>query len=308
MAKFGIALGSGPRGLGFESRHSDQNQGLQFAVLCFFIGILTAICEVFGRERRGTLTVVYIILGILLGILAVISGFFLILSLLCIPISAKKTYDSDSRFYRWLLNVCSALAVWVARARLHVTGEEKLPKGRKILFVGNHISNYDPIFTWYVFRKWRITYISKASNFKIPWFGRIIRRCCFLDIDRENPRNAIVTINRAADFLERQHVSIGVYPEGTRSKTGELLPFHNGVFKIAQKAEVDIAVVGITGTSKIAKNLPFRSTDVYIDVLAVIPGEQVKAMRTELIGNEVKQLLQENKKRREKNEKDICAV
>jgi 1-acyl-sn-glycerol-3-phosphate acyltransferase len=180
-----------------------------------------------------------------------------------------------------------------------VTGEELLPTDRRILYVGNHVSNYDPIITWHVFPKAKLSFISKASNFKIPWFGRFIRRCCFMDIDRENPRNAIVTINRAAELLKNQEVSIGVYPEGTRSKSAELLPFHNGVFKIAQKANVDIAVVSLIGTEKIHKNFPLRRTDIYVDVLEIIPASEIKGVKTEIIGGRVEALLRVNKRKRE---------
>ena len=104
------------------------------------------------------------------------------------------------------------------------------------MFVGNHRSNFDPIIEWLVLKPWDIAFISKGENFKIPFFGRIIRKCCFMPIDRENPRKALRTINKASDLLQSGEVSIGVYPEGTRSKTGELLPFHDGVFHIAKKA------------------------------------------------------------------------
>ena len=59
-------------------------------------------------------------------------------------------------------------------------------------------------------------------------------------IARENPRNALLTIEKAAKLIESDEVSIGIYPEGTRSKECVLLPFHNGVFKIAQKASVAV--------------------------------------------------------------------
>lgn len=103
------------------------------------------------------------------------------------------------------------------------------------MFVGNHRSNFDPIIEWLVLKPWDIAFISKGENFKIPFFGRIIRKCCFMPIDRENPRKALRTINKASDLLQSGEVSIGVYPEGTRSKTGELLPFHDGVFHIAKR-------------------------------------------------------------------------
>ena len=81
-------------------------------------------------------------------------------------------------------------------------------------------------------------------------------------IDRENPRNAMKTIIKASKLLQKGEVSVGVYPEGTRSKECKLLPFHNGVFKIAQRADAPIAIVAISGTEKVSKNYPLHKTDV----------------------------------------------
>lgn len=97
---------------------------------------------------------------------------------------------------------------------------EKLPKNERFLLVCNHRSKFDPILTWYVLRDYNLAFISKPENF---------RRCCFMAIDRENPRNALKTIHQAAELIKQNEVSVAVYPEGTRSKTCELLPFHNGI-------------------------------------------------------------------------------
>ena len=120
-----------------------------------------------------------------------------------------------------------------------------------------------------------------------------------MPIDRENPRNAIVTINKAAKLLKKQEVSIGIYPEGTRSKNGQLLPFHNGVFKIAQKAGSAIVVLCVTGTEKISKQTPFRRTDVYLDVLEVFSAQGIKETKTEMIGTAVRRLMEINTEKRE---------
>ncbi len=233
--------------------------------------------------------VVLWILGVLLALFLAYALFLTVCALLIDP---QKEYTEDSPFYRFLLDSATAMAMKILRIRVHVTGLDKLPKGEKLLFVCNHRSNFDPIVTWYVLRDRKLAFVSKAENFKIPIFGRIIRKCCFMAIDRENPRNAMQTIRAAAELLQRQEVSVGVYPEGTRSKTGELLPFHNGVFKIAQKGKSSVAVVTVTGTEKIHKRTPFRATDVYIDVLDVISSETVRQTRTEAIGAAVRHLMQ----------------
>lgn len=214
-------------------------------------------------------------------------------------VDPSKEYEKNSPFYRFLLDSATAVAMKLLRIRVHVSGIEKIPKDTKVLFVSNHRSNFDPIITWYILKKWKIAFVSKPSNFKIPFFGRIIRKCCFMPIDRENPRNAIVTINKAAKLLKKQEVSIGIYPEGTRSKNGQLLPFHNGVFKIAQKAEAAMVVLCVTGTEKISKQTPFRRTDVYLDVLEVFSAQGIKETKTEMIGTAVRRLIEINTEKRE---------
>ena len=236
------------------------------------------------------------ILGVLLALLLL---YILFLGICCLFIDPDKAYEKNSPFYRFLLDSATAAAMKLLRIRVHVSGIEKIPKDTKVLFVSNHRSNFDPIITWYILKKWKIAFVSKPSNFKIPFFGRIIRKCCFMPIDRENPRNAIVTINKAAKLLKKQEVSIGIYPEGTRSKNGQLLPFHNGVFKIAQKAEAAMVVLCVTGTENISKQTPFRRTDVYLDVLEVFSAQGIKETKTEMIGTAVRRLMEINTEKRE---------
>lgn len=232
------------------------------------------------------------------GIIGLILLYFLFLWICALFVDPKKQYTDHSPFYRAQLRGFVALMLWFQRIKVHVTGMEKLPQHKRLLFVSNHVSNYDPILTWHFFRKWNISYISKPSNFNIPVFGRFIHRCSFLPIDRENPRNAMTTILAAAQLLRTDDFSIGVYPEGTRSKTGELLPFHNGVFKIAQKADADVVVISLEGTQEIHRNFLKRKSHVYMDVLAVLPAQQIKAQRTEQIGEEVRALLLQKQKER----------
>jgi len=239
-----------------------------------------------------------IILYILAALLAMFLLYILFLGICSLLVSPQKEYDTNSPFYRFLLESATATAIQLLRIKVHVSGMEQLPENKKLLFVCNHRSNFDPIITWHIFRKWKLAFVSKPENFKIPFFGRIIRRCCFLAIDRENPRNALSTLNRASELLRRQEVSIGIYPEGTRSKSGVLLPFHNGVFKIAQKAEADVVILSVSGTEKIHRNIPFRKTDVYLDVLEILPAESVKGIRTDTIGAKVKLCIEQNLEKR----------
>ena len=254
-----------------------------------------------------------IILYILAGLLALVLLYILFLFICALAADPHKEYEDHSRFYRRLLNGATAAGMKLLRIHVHVTGLDKIPSDRKPVFVCNHRSNFDPIVTWYALKKWDIAFISKASNFKIPIFGRLIRKCCFMAIDRENPRNAIKTIQKAAGLLRKGEVSVGVYPEGTRSKTGELLPFHNGVFKIAQKAQAPVVVLSISGTEKIHKNYPFRASHVYLDVVEVMDAEEIVHKKTEEIGGAARTAIADRlqkieQKEKKENGKSVCSL
>ena len=177
------------------------------------------------------------------------------------------------------------------RVRIHLSGAEAIPEGRFVV-VSNHRSGYDPITTVWALRDRHVAFITKPENHRIPIAGPMIYRANYLPIDREIPRRAMKTIRFAAELLQNDVVSIGVYPEGTRSRTGELLPFHNGVFKIAQKARVPLVVMAVQGTESIRQNFPWRRTEVYLHVLAVLPPEEIAGSTNE-VSERVRALLTE---------------
>lgn len=221
-------------------------------------------------------------------------GLYIVFIALCCIFVQNKQYEKDSRFYRFLLNTLSGAVLWYLGVKIHVEGREIVPKEGRFVLVGNHISNFDPIVTWKVLRKERMAFISKSTNFKIPFFGRLVRKCCFMEIDRENPRNAVKTVEKATEFIKKDEVSIGVYPEGTRAKDGVMRPFHNAMFKIAQRGDVPLVVCSIRGTNEIHKRTPWRLSHVYLRFIEVIDREQVKTMRTAEIGERVRAEIQQS--------------
>lgn len=127
--------------------------------------------------------------------------------------------------------------------KVTVAGADKLPD-TPYLLVGNHRSAFDPITTVAALPS-HVVFVAKPGVLKIPVIGSILERLCFLAIDRENPRNAVTTIKRSAELIKDVGLSVGIYPEGTRSKDGSLLPFHAGSFKIAKLAGCPVAVATI---------------------------------------------------------------
>lgn len=238
----------------------------------------------------------YIVLWVLLGLASLLFAYIWLIIISALCVNMKKEYERDSRYYRWLLNSSTAIAVRLIRIHIRVTGKDMLPKGR-FLLVCNHRLKFDPILSWHIFAKENLSFISKPENFKVPIYGRLIHRCCFLPIDRENPRNAIKTVKQAVRLIDEDIASVAVYPEGTRNYGEELLPFHNAMFKIAQKANVPVVVMTVKGTYEIQKNFPLHKSAVDMDVLGVIPVETVKALKTNELGDMVAEMM--NKKLKE---------
>lgn len=216
---------------------------------------------------------------------------WLVFGIISLTVSMKKEYTRISGFYNFMFNLGYGYLCELARLKIHVTGLEKLPE-EKYLLVSNHRSNYDNMVQSYVLRKkTRLSYISKSGNFKIPIGRRFMKRNCYLEIDRENPRRALGTFLKAAELIKSGEASVGVFPEGHRNRDGRTGEFKSGCFLAASKAGCPVVVCSVTGTENITKNFPFRKTDVYFDVLEVIPAQTVKNTRTAALSDSARQMI-----------------
>ena len=189
-----------------------------------------------------------------------------------------------------LINFTFSYVLLLIGVKVRLVGGEKLPKEGRFLVVSNHVAAFDPLIVILGLKKTWVSYVSKPENFKIPIVGRYMHRCLHLPIDRDNPRNALVTINEAADQIARGAVSMGIFPEGTRSKTGELGEFKNGAFKIAQKAKCPIVVAAIKGMDR-AKHRLFLPTTVTLNILGVLPYSETAELRTADISEKVRSMI-----------------
>lgn len=240
------------------------------------------------------MTALYFLLGFIIGLAGLILIYFVVLTVSALLVDPNKFYEDNNKFYRFLLYFSSVFTLIAARVKIEVSGREKIPTEGRFLLVCNHLSNFDPITCWTVLRhRDTMIYISKPENFNIPWFGRIIRRCGFIAIDRQNPRNAAKTVHKAAELIKEDKFSVGVFPEGTRSRSHKLLNFHNMVFRIAQEADVPILVVAVQGTENVQKNFPLKKNKIKATFVDCISAEEVKAMKTAEIGERVRKGLLE---------------
>ena len=143
--------------------------------------------------------------------------------------------------------------LWGSGVKVTVAGGEHLAGAGSLILMPNHQSHFDiPVLLGALDTEFR--WLAKAELFKIPIFGRAMRSCGYISIDRSNRESAFASIGKAADAIRGQ-VSVLIFPEGTRSPDGRLRPFKKGGFVLAVDAGVPILPIGIHGTRRIlAKN------------------------------------------------------
>lgn len=264
-------------------------------ILIIIFALLAVICTgiiVFITGLAGAWTDFFAVILIALGLYAAFNILFVLYAfVLSLFINNDRHIEKPLGYYSWHVAQVAQIICIYCRLRIHVSGEELLPRDTRFLFVSNHRSNFDPIVAMDKLRNYGIAFISKTENMSMPIVGKFVHLCCFLPIDRENARNALETINTAADYIKNDVVSFGIYPEGTRSKAEDMLDFHPGSLKIAQKAGVPIVISSIIGTEKVSKRFP-RRTDVYLDILEVIPAEEVRESKTVELARRAKETIQ----------------
>ena len=150
------------------------------------------------------------------------------------------------------IDVLWNLSLWAARTgrrlagiRVRAVGRESLEPGRAYLFMANHTSNLDPpIITPLLGR--RIAIIAKQELFKIPLFGYAMRKANFVALNRADRRSAVESVGNAVHVLQ-SGLGMMVFPEGTRSRDGLLLPFKKGPFHLAMEAGVPVVPITVVG-------------------------------------------------------------
>ena len=231
--------------------------------------------------------------------LALVLLFLLVVLVSCLFVDPKKLLEKPSGYFRFLLNEFCRLALALGGVHVNVTGLEKVPRDSRFLLVSNHRFAFDPL-VFYSSMPWAdLAFLSKKENFSIFVVAQIMREVLCLPLDRENDREALKAILKAIQFLKEDKCSIAVFPEGGTNRTEEdLLPFRNGAFKVAQKAQVPIVICALVNSKAILKNMFRRHTDVYLDVLAVIPPEELEGLKTIDIGDRAHGILLEGLRKR----------
>jgi len=141
----------------------------------------------------------------------------------------------------WARSICAASGVSV-----QVEGTETLQTGHPYIFAANHQSQFD-IFALQGFLGIDFRWLAKKELFRVPIWGAAMRRAGYIPIDRSHGRQAIKSLEKAAQKIAKG-TSVIIFPEGTRSKDGKLQKFKSGAMLLAIKSGVPLVPVAITGT------------------------------------------------------------
>lgn len=172
-------------------------------------------------------------------------------------------FDGSGRAYCWHARLWAGLALRLAGVKVTISGAEHIPDG-PVIFMSNHQSSFDiPALLAAMPR--RIHWIAKKELFDIPVFGPSMRRGGYIPLDRGDGRKALQSMDEAAAAI-RLGKSVVMFPEGTRTETGRLLPFKRGGFILARKAAVPVIPVTINGSGRInpANQIRLYSGDITI--------------------------------------------
>ena len=225
------------------------------------------------------------------------AGCFVLCLLVCLAVllitekctDPEGVFESDDPYIRGIIRWYAPSVFRLLGCKIETSGTEKLPADGRFLLVSNHLADLDPGIFFTVFPNDQLSFIAKKEVRDMPIVGILMRRILCQFVNRENDREALKTIIHCISILKERKANVAVFPEGKKSTDRYLLHhFRPGVFKMAQKANVPIVVCTLRGTQNILPNAKkLRRTDILLNLLEVIPAEELKGVTTVDIAHRV---------------------
>ncbi|MGA2263563.1 MAG: lysophospholipid acyltransferase family protein [Acidobacteriota bacterium] len=157
--------------------------------------------------------------------------------------------SGSGRLQHYCMRRWSRDNLWLSRARVEIHGLEHIDTSHPQLLVANHSGLHD-ILSLAAYLPIRFRWVAKKSLFRVPFMGWHMRRSGYIPIDRENPREAAKNIIAAAKIIQAGANAVA-FPEGTRSRNGDLSGFHSGAFALALRAGVPLVPVTLEGSYRV---------------------------------------------------------
>jgi 1-acyl-sn-glycerol-3-phosphate acyltransferase len=147
--------------------------------------------------------------------------------------------------------------IWASGSHLEVEGLQHLPQDRPVIVASNHQSWFD-VWALAAAIPQRFRFIAKSELRKIPLFGLAWESAGHISIDRRDRARAIRALDEAAELMRSDNSAVVIFPEGTRSPTGELLPFKKGAFMMALRTGIEVVPAAVLGGRAVQKKGDWR--------------------------------------------------
>ena len=180
-------------------------------------------------------------------------------------------FEHSGRIQIRLARQWSRVLLLVSSVKVQVDGIDKITPSGSYVFASNHLSYMDtPVALANIPVEFR--FLAKKGLFKIPFLGYHLARAGHISVPREDPRAAVKTLSTAAEAIRERGISLLIFPEGGRSRDGQLHDFKEGAAYIAIKAGVPIVPVALVGTQQV---LPFGAGTVLPGKVSMCVGDPI---------------------------------
>lgn len=261
-----------------------------FSLYFFWLAYSFLISYIFGifqANFESFWTYIFILLVIIISLAISLYTQLLIMWLLG---KIRKNTDTMSKINHKYVNATLKLAQHLLRLKVITSGEENIPNG-KFIFVGNHQENFDIIALKPVFKNHPLSFIGKESLFKVPFIGPWMYLIGNIPIGKYADRSAAESIINGIKQYKKGH-SIGIFPEGKRSFSNEMIDFKPGAFKLAIKPKADILIGTLYDLDKIFQTYPYKRHKAYIHFSPILKYEDYKHLNSLELSNKVKGIIQ----------------
>jgi 1-acyl-sn-glycerol-3-phosphate acyltransferase len=149
-------------------------------------------------------------------------------------------------FLYWVAMKLIRSSVWLTGTRIKTVGLDKIDPTGTYIFMSSHVSNMDPAILIPLIPR-RTSALAKKEVWRIPILAQALDMASLVPVERDNRDAAIQSIRKAGEVMN-QGINMTVYPEGTRSVDGRLLPFKKGPFHLAIETGVPVVPITMLGT------------------------------------------------------------
>ncbi|MEN8221787.1 MAG: lysophospholipid acyltransferase family protein [Acidobacteriota bacterium] len=158
---------------------------------------------------------------------------------------------TTGKLFEFMINTFSRFIIFLGGVWVKTEGRENILPGKKYIVMMNHVNIFDGFVLKSTFVK-KVRGIEEETHMNWPIYGHLMKRIGMIPINRKNARKALGSLKKAAEKLnEQKDLSVGIMPEGTRTRNGKLSKFKRGGFLLALESGLDILPITQSGSYKI---------------------------------------------------------